>query len=114
MKTKLLLLMIIFIVSFSGGLQPNFIFDENRDKIISVCEEASGGCRESLIYCVMSEFYAMNALDAIYNSPLTNEEQQKLNSLFHKYYFPPPYDTYDFIEIHIEYEEWKKEKIPWP
>ena len=111
MKYKILLLIISFMVLFSGALQPHFIFDENRDKIIELCEEASGGDRESLTYCLMSEFYAMNALDAIYNSPLTPEEQQKLNSLFYKYYFPPPYDTYDFIEIHIEYEEWKKEKI---
>lgn len=112
MKTKLLLLIICFFILFSGVPHPHFIFDSNRDKIIILCEEAANGCREALIYCVMSEFYAMNALDVIYNSPLTNEEYQKLNELFHKYYFPLPYDTYDFIEIHIEYEEWKKEKIP--
>jgi hypothetical protein len=111
MKTKLFLLIVCFLILFSGTPYPHFIFDENRDKIILVCEEAAGGCREALIYCVLSEFYAMNALDVIYNSPLTDEEHQKLNSLFHKYYFPPPYDTYDFIEIHIEYKEWKEKQM---
>ncbi len=85
--------------------------DRHQDNLIILCEDGYGEMADYLVYqCIMTEFYGLhNVVNIILTMKRAGEDWDFLIGLFTEYKWPA-YDTYDFMAIHLYFEEYLEEK----
>ena len=102
-----LMLAIVIVLSLVFSSHSATI-EEHENRIINLCVEAFPNETDLRYYCILAELYAMKKVLDIEDSPKTPQENKKLLELFKRHYIEK-HQTYDFIDIQKEYNEWKGE-----
>lgn len=93
--------------SSSSSVYTNDETDEAR--LIRACEDYYSEGSER-IWCILSEFYAFRkVLDIIliHKDNEGSELYEVMSNLLNQWYLPE-YGTFDFMQIHLDYEDYKE------
>jgi len=99
---------ILLSTSVHAESREEFI-SRNEDRMITLCEDIYGD--SGAVYgCLMTEYYAMRKVTLILiTMQQSGDDWDFLISLFEEHKWPE-YDTYDFMAIHLSFEEYLEEK----
>lgn len=82
---------------------------QHEDRMIDLCWDIYGA-RDGTYGCLITEYYAIRKVAEILTTMRPpGEDWDILNDLFTENYWPE-YDTYDFMVIHLDFEEYIEEK----
>ena len=112
MKNIILIMMVLVfcfsIPVFAKKMSVGEYQDELENSIIDSCVSHTKSISDRY-YCIMSELYGLKQVLNIYREMKTQEEKDKLNQLFKKYTIKNK-NTWDYVNIEIEYRKWQKTK----
>ena len=109
LKSCLLICSIILLTTNTHAVSRGEYINHHEDRMITLCEDiyGEGGATYG---CLMTEYYAIRKVSAILITiRKSGEDWDFLVDLFaeHKW---PEYDTYDFMAIHLDFENYLEEK----
>jgi len=87
--------------------------DEHYNKLIILCEDGYRDKSTSELYeCILNEFYGLNkVIDYLVETERDTEDWNVLMELFYEHSWWDSYETYDFMAIHLDFEEYLEGKI---
>lgn len=100
----------IIIVLVLSIVAPVYAYaDETENKLIKACEDYYSENSERT-WCIISEIYAYKKVITIIISIKNDEdsERQEVMSILLNQWYIPEYDTFDFMQIHLDYENYKE------
>ena len=110
LKYFLIVCMVVCSISTSAyAVSRESYIAQHEDRMVILCEDiyGEGGATYG---CLMTEYYAIRKVaEIIVTMQRSGDDWEFLVDLFteHKW---PEYDTYDFMAIHLDFEEYLEEK----
>lgn len=115
MKIKKLLktamcISIVLLCSNVYATTPDQFKELHQDRIVKACIESWEEDTADRYGCMLNEFHALHrVMDYLFAVDRKSDDWKVLIGLF-KVYKWPEHETFDFLSIHIEFEEYLKNK----
>jgi len=111
LKYIMIVISVLLISTSAYAISPEEFIEIQENNIIALCEDGYEGFGNNLLYeCIVTEFYGLKKVVMLL---LTLDRQSEdwvvLTGLFDEYAWKD-FNTYDFMAIHLEFENYLEEK----